>query len=121
MFIQIEDPSDMPRPPEEVHIRSLQVEPYPDGRRMRVSIELSPFQQAPDLSLRVLNSQGEEVADLSIIAAHQTKLGLTVHLRDPEPQGQFTFETMVLYEDLGEVNRLQQLIDLPMESSGDTA
>lgn len=116
MFIQIEDPSDLPRPPEEVHIRSLDIDPYPDGRRLRLLLELTPFMEPPDLSLRVLNGEGEEVADLSIIGAHQNILSLTVHLQGPISGGAYTLEAAILYEDLGQVNLFQREIELVRES-----
>jgi hypothetical protein len=121
MFIQIEDPSDLPRPPEEVRIRSLDIDPYPDGRRLCVLLELTPFMEPPDLSLRVLDSEGGEVADLSIIGAHQNTLSLTVHLRGPISDGAFTFEAAILYEDLGQVTQFQREIELVRETGDDQA
>lgn len=121
MFIQIEDPSDLPRPPEEVQIRSLDIEPYPDGRRLRVSMELTPFLEPPDLALRVLDEQGEEEADVSIISAQQTRLSLTVHLRSRELIGDYIIEAVILYDDLGQVSRFERAIELPMENTNDPA
>lgn len=121
MFIQIEDPSDSPRPPEKVQFRSLDIEPYPDGRRLRVSMELTPFLEGPDLALRVLDDQGGEVADVSIISAQQTRLSLTIHLPGSELAGSFTLEAVILYDDLGQVSRFERAIELPMESTDDPA
>jgi hypothetical protein len=120
MFIQIEDPSDLPRAPNEVKIRDMQLKPYPDGRRLRVLLELTPFEQPPDLSLQVLDQAGEQVADLDIIAAHQNMLGLTVHLRGPAPKGQFSIQASVRYEELGEVHQVERKINLPMGPKDDT-
>ena len=117
MFIQIEDPSDLPRPPEEVKVRSLDIEPYPDGRRLRVSMELTPFLEPPDLAIRVLDEQGGEAADVSIISAQQTRLSLTVHLRSRELEGDYTVEAVIMYEDLGQVNRIERVIEWPLESA----
>ena len=121
MFIQIEDPSDLPRPPEEVHIRAIAIDPYPDGQRLRVTIELSPFLQPPDLNLRVLDVDGQEMAELSIIEAHQTTLGLTVHPRGPDKRLPHRLEASVHYEDLGEVHHFVQSIDLGQELGNDQA
>ena len=38
--------------PEETHITSLTAEPYPDGERVRVNIEMTPFQIRPYLEVR---------------------------------------------------------------------
>ena len=42
MDIFFQDPTDIPLPPEEVRIRELTAEPWPDGRRVRVYVELTP-------------------------------------------------------------------------------
>ncbi len=121
MFIQIEDPSDLPRPPEEVHIRAIAIDPYPDGQRLRVTVELSPFMEPPDLSLRVLDAEELEIAELSIIGAHQTTLGLTVHLRGAEKSLPYRLEASVHYEDLGEVHHFVQPIEFNQEPGNEQA
>ena len=121
MLIQIEDPSDLPRPPEEVQVRALEVDPYPDGQRLRVLIELTPFQEAPDLSVRVLNAEGQEVADLSIIGAHQPALGLTVHLRSPAIQDPHTIDASIHYEEHGLVHQFLKTFEMVRESGNDQA
>lgn len=121
MFIQIEDPAEIPRPPEEVQIRSIEIDPYADGRRIRVLMELTPFLEPPDLTLRVLNQKGEEIANLSIIAVHQPSLSVTVHLRGPEIEGCFTMEAVILYEELGQVSRFERAIELPLEDNDASA
>ena len=121
MFIQIEDPSDLPRPPEEVQIRAIDIDPYPDGQRLRVLIELTPFLESPDLSVRVLNNQGKEAADLSIVGAHQQSLGLTIHLRGPYSQDPYTIDATVLYEDLGQVHQVSKTFTIVRESGNDQA
>ncbi len=121
MFIQIEDPSDLPRPPEEVQIRSVDIDPYPDGQRLHVLIELTPFTEPPDLSLRVMDLDGVELADLSIIGAHQNKLGLTVHLRGSNYKSPLSLEAVVQYEALGTVHKIERKIKTAGEHGNDTA
>jgi hypothetical protein len=121
MFIQIEDPSDLPRPPEEVQIRAIHVDPYPDGQRLRVLIELTPFSEPPDLSLRVLNNEGVELADLSIVGAHQQSLGLTVHLRGPTGEEPYTVDASVHYEDHGLVHQFLKTFEIVREDGNDQA
>ncbi len=83
MDIFFQDPSVVPLPPDEVRIRGLRAEPYPDGLRVRISIELDPFQKRPNLDLAITGSAGEEVAQVSIIETMLRKLELTMHLRRP--------------------------------------
>ena len=41
MDIFFEDPDDVPVPPQEVEIRELKAQPYPDGRRVSIHYHIS--------------------------------------------------------------------------------
>lgn len=77
------DPSEVPLPPAEVRIRALNVEPYPDGRRLRVYLEVDPFQRRPNADLTLLDSAGQELASAFIIESMTRKMELVMHLRSP--------------------------------------
>ena len=53
--------------PEETRITSLRAEQYPDGRRVHVNLEITPFQKRPHIEVVLFNSDGDEVASASII------------------------------------------------------
>jgi hypothetical protein len=75
-------PEDLNRlAPEEVHITALTADPYPDGRRVHVNIEMTPFEKRPHLELTITNAAGEELANVSIVEPMSWKLELTMHLR----------------------------------------
>jgi len=67
--------------PQETHIRSLTAEPYPDGERVRVNIEMTPFQTRPYIEILLTDADGEEVATASIVEPMGWKLEFTMHLR----------------------------------------
>jgi hypothetical protein len=55
--------------PEETEIISLTAEPYQDGRRVRVNIEMSPFEKRPNLEAILTDSRGQiqpEDGDLTL-------------------------------------------------------
>jgi hypothetical protein len=108
MFIQIEDPSEAPVPPEDVRFRGLHVEPYLDGGRVRLTFDITPFQSGPDLEIEVFDQSSQEVATLVIVGAHTNKLSLTAHLRPPDPGGKYDLRARLSYEDLGQVDQLEQ-------------
>lgn len=97
MDINFHDPSDIPLPPEEVRIRELRVEPLPDQRRVRIFIEITPFQQKPNLEIKVLTESGHEAASLSIIEAIDYKMQFTVHLKDDSPSGEYIASLDIYY------------------------
>ncbi len=45
-------------PPAEVRFTELRIEPWPDGRRLRVHVSLTPFQNKPDLEAMILDEAG---------------------------------------------------------------
>jgi len=122
MDINFHDPSDIPLPPEEVRIRELRVEPLPDQRRVRIFIEITPFQQKPNLEIEILSESGREAASLSIIEAIDYKMQFTVHLKDETHSGDYIASLDVYYFDQeqstqdpelipeGEIHQLPELI-----------
>ena len=97
MDINFHDPADIPLPPDEIHIRELRVEPLPDGRRVRLFIEITPFQQKPNCEIKIFSESGDEAASLSIIEAIDYKMQFTVHLKNPQPGTTHTVEMEVYY------------------------
>jgi hypothetical protein len=93
------DPSDTPLPPSDTRIRALTVEPWPDGRRVAVNVQITPFQQRPNLHINVYDAQGREVASLGAMQILQTQIGFTLHLRQPDTRGQYTVAAHLAYPD----------------------
>lgn len=90
-------------PPQEVRITNLKAEAYPDGRRVRITIELSPFQQRPDLTAAIFTPGGQEVAAASIVEAMTYRMTFTMHLRGVPPSGVYRLHVNVAYPEIGEV------------------
>lgn len=97
MDINFHDPTDIPLPPDEVRIRELRAEPWPDNRRVRVRLELTPFQKRPNGEILITDENGVEVASFSIIESIDYKMDFTIHLRESKPAGQFTVSTTIFY------------------------
>jgi hypothetical protein len=87
--------------PEETHITSLTAEPYPDGERVRVNIEITPFQARPWIEVVLTDADGEEVATASVIEPMAWKLEFTMHLRGASRAnaGPFKLEAKLFYPD----------------------
>jgi hypothetical protein len=116
MDIQFTDLSEVPLPPDEVRIRDLGVEPYPDGKRLRVSLELTPFQKPPSGEVFITDLLDNQVATASIIEAIDAKMQLTLHLRTPPTQGAFTARAVIFYsESIDEVTEGDQIVSMPQK------
>lgn len=118
MDIFFQDPTDIPLPPEEVRIRELTAEPWPDGQRVRVSVELTPFQTRPNGEINISNEDEEEVASVSFIETIDPKMEFTLHLRTPETPGDYSVNAIIFYpiltngQELGETQN-QEPLPLP--------
>lgn len=84
--------------PEETRITSLSAEPYPDGYRLRVNIEMTPFQTRPHLEVVLNDASNEEVASTTIVEPLGWKLEFTMHIRG-ELNNPYTVEARLFYPD----------------------
>lgn len=97
MDIFFSDPTDIPLPPDEVRIRKFEVNPWPDGRRVRVYLEVTPFQKRPNGEISIINAKGQEMASVSIIETMDPKMEFTLHLRGAEPFGPYKVIAAIFY------------------------
>ena len=93
-----DDPDQAPRPPEEVRITRVRVDPLPDGRRVAVSISLTPFLKKPSLDVTLLRG-GIEERSLSVVEAMENEMQLTLHLPQTDPSGSYLARVDLLRED----------------------
>lgn len=100
MDIFFTDPSDAPVPPNEMRIRSLTAESYPDKRRVKVYLEVTPFQKRPVGEITIQNQRGIQVAVINIIEPMENKMEFTMHLREAEPEGVYTIHATLAYTEL---------------------
>ena len=84
--------------PEETHITSLTAQPYPDGYRLHVNIEITPFQKRPHIEVTLKDCDGEEVASSSIVEPLGWKLEFTMHIRG-ELKNPYTLDAKLYYPD----------------------
>jgi hypothetical protein len=97
MDLFFQDPSDIPLPPDEVRIRELRAEPHPDGRRVRVFLELTPFTKRPSGELVLQDSDGKELASVSIVEAFTPKMELTMHMRGDNLMPPYRLSATIYY------------------------
>jgi hypothetical protein len=92
-----QDPNEIRLPPEEVRIRELQAHPWPDGARVRVYLEVDPFQKRPSTDLVISAANGDAVANASIIESMARKIELNMHLRGAGIAGPFSLTVVLFY------------------------
>jgi len=103
------NPNEIPLPPEEVRILKIILEPYPDGRRVRCLIELTPFQKKPHGDILITDKLGKVVSGASFIEAVTSNFELVLHLRSLDPDGVYQASLTLFYlqevEDEAQENR----------------
>ncbi|MBT3241025.1 MAG: hypothetical protein HON98_01950 [Chloroflexi bacterium] len=100
MDIFFTDPDDVPVDPEKVKVRALSAELYPDGRRVMINLEISPFKFKPNVEINIENQEGLQISSLSIVESMVHKMEFTVHLREKEPKGNYKIKAIIFYNDL---------------------
>ncbi|NIM95943.1 MAG: hypothetical protein GTO18_19770 [Anaerolineales bacterium] len=105
MDIRFVDPEEVPQSPEDVRIREIRPEVYNDGRRVRVWIELTPFQVPPNLEVEVYDSDGLIVTSASVIEPVDHRMSMTLHLRGEDVHGEYLLRVSVGYPDENPVDR----------------
>jgi|SRR3972149_10522355 len=117
MDIHFVETDEVPRPPDEVRFRAVRVDPLPDLQRLQFSLELTPFQQPPNLEIEILDPNQDPVSSASIIGAVDARMNLIVHLRgDPRP-GAYTARVSLGYGEGPAVDHTSVVFQLPLTES----
>ena len=104
-------------PPEKTRILDLSVEPYPDAKRVRVNLEMTPFLVRPHLDLVILDPSGAESAVVSIIEPMRWKQEFTVHLRTERQAGKYKILMRLFYPPADKEDPKLFRLDIPVEST----
>lgn len=97
MDIFFQDPTEVPLPPEEVRIREFRAEAWPDSRRVRVYLEVDPFQKRPNADILITDKQDRKLASASIIESMDRKMEITMHLRGEVTPGEHRVKAVLFY------------------------
>ena len=99
--------------PEETKIISLSAEPYEDGRRVRVNIEMSFFEKRPHLEMTLTDSENQEISTVSFVEPMNFKLEFTLHLRMQPAEGPLDLEARLFYPDGPEAEPMTVRFEIP--------
>lgn len=84
--------------PEETRIIGLSAKPYPDGYRLRVNMEITPFQKRPVIEAALFDADENEAAAASIVEPMSWKLEFTMHVRG-ELRNPYTLSARLYYPE----------------------
>lgn len=93
-------------PPQEVRAIALLAEPWPDSsRRVRITLEITPFIERPNLEVTLLDENNFEVSSINIIESIDARMTFTMHIRREESNGPYTLSVKIVYPELGMVDQ----------------
>jgi hypothetical protein len=69
---------------------------------VRIRLELSPFQQRPNIEASIFNTAGKRVASSAILEASLHEIEFSMHLREAVAGSDYRFEACVYYQKLPE-------------------
>ncbi|MCX8025623.1 MAG: hypothetical protein N3A60_10505 [Thermanaerothrix sp.] len=101
-------------PPAQVRFKNIRVEPWPEGNKIRVLMELTPFQVPPNLEVIITDTQGQEITSTHIIENVDYRLVITLHLRRPAESLHYYLTARLIYPDLGNVDEQNLPFELPL-------
>jgi hypothetical protein len=84
-----------------VRIVSFGVEPYPDGRRLKCTLILTPFSTPSDVEIIIEDHEGHTVAGSSIVGLVDSKAVFTMHIREPASDRSYLARVSLIHPDEG--------------------
>ena len=100
MDIQFFNGNHVPKPREEVKIENVKIIPYPEGTRIHIEVEVTPFSERPNLILAIHDENDNLVSELNIIETMHFNMEFTMHLRGIEdPEGAYSLTVELFYEN----------------------
>lgn len=113
MDIQFFDNRDeAPKNREDVRIMRARIEVAPEGRRVAVDLELTPFIERPTIELRLINERGEPAGLSNIIETLDRILRVVMHMRDKEPAENYQLQARIYYAHIDEDMKRQKVDEL---------
>lgn len=108
-----ENSHDLPHPRTRAEMRfdEVSVEPYGDGRRLKLTLKFPPFLERPSVEAWVTDPHGKAVAAMSLIEAMDQEFDFTLHLRGPEPHGEYMLHARLFYVASDERPDEKQIVD----------
>ncbi len=119
MDIFFTDPNEIPLPPEDVRIREFRAEPWPDGQKIRIFLEVDPTQKRPSAEFTLVNPQGEPVSSISIVESMTRKIEVNMHLRSTPVPGEYLLNAILYFDQLNpesEKDHIPQIEHLQVDS-----
>ena len=106
---------DAPKNRDDVHILRARTEMAPEGRRVAVDMELTPFIERPTIEIRLVNDRGESAGLTNIIESLDRIIRVVMHMRDKTPAEKYQAQIRIYYAHIDEDMKRQMVDELILE------
>ena len=69
---------------QEIEILTLEADPYPDRRRVKILFKLSPFSQGPNALISLIDEGGKLIASVNIVNIFIPENEITLHVTESD-------------------------------------
>lgn len=110
-------------PRDQVHMERIEASPYPDGHRVKVIIDVTPFRERPNLELTIRDQEDKIVAVTSVIATMHFKMEFNLHLRGVDnPAGRYIVQVKLYYDEIQSPQDVRETdLVIPATNNADSA
>ena len=103
-----------------IEVEEFSSEIYPDRRRVMVTFQLSAFQVNPNASIKLLNQNGDRLAEVNIINIFSQANEITLHIPvNQNKPGDYKIELDLFYiqeEEIPDADDQVSLNTIPLKS-----
>lgn len=112
------DPNIERKAPEDMRFISVSVEPYEDGRRLRVAAEVTPFEKRPYFEFTLYDGQGREVSAVSVVEPARWKIDFVMHIRArfADQSGPYRLFARLYYPEMPDSDTHELTVEVPEQS-----
>jgi hypothetical protein len=89
-----------------LRIRQLKGEPSSNGKKVRVFLEVDPFNKRPSVEIRLFDPDGMQGAGVDILETINSRVELNMHLRGDRRPGEYLLEAILFYVDMPDASQL---------------
>ena len=90
------------QPMELIRFENISVEPYPDRKKVKLLIEVTPFLEKPNIEIGLFNQDGILIASMSLVEIIEYKFELTLHIKNVSLHGENLIQANIYYDDLSQ-------------------
>jgi hypothetical protein len=98
---------------EDIRFRNVKLTLYPDRRRVKVSMRLTPFISPPNIEIDVRDESDNRVANAVIVGVSGPELDVTLHIRGEVPAGDYRFLLSLGYQEHEDVDQREVILQIP--------